>query len=76
LALRDKSSALARSTRDRLNILDTIAKAGAGFKSLGDTWESRGPSRGGGAGRGAFGMADGDRHRQIFSRCRRYLAGN
>jgi DNA invertase Pin-like site-specific DNA recombinase len=29
---------LARSTRDLLNILDTIAKAGAGFKSLGDVW--------------------------------------
>jgi DNA invertase Pin-like site-specific DNA recombinase len=29
---------LARSTRDLLNILDIIAKAGAGFKSLGDTW--------------------------------------
>jgi DNA invertase Pin-like site-specific DNA recombinase len=29
---------LARSTRDLLNILDTIAKAGAGFKSLTDTW--------------------------------------
>jgi DNA invertase Pin-like site-specific DNA recombinase len=29
---------LARSTRDLLNILDTIAKAGAGFKSLADTW--------------------------------------
>ena len=29
---------LARSTRDLLNILDAIAKAGAGFKSLGDTW--------------------------------------
>jgi DNA invertase Pin-like site-specific DNA recombinase len=29
---------LARSTRDLLNILDTISKAGAGFKSLGDTW--------------------------------------
>jgi DNA invertase Pin-like site-specific DNA recombinase len=29
---------LARSTRDLLNILDTIAKAGAGFKSLGDSW--------------------------------------
>ena len=28
---------LARSTRDLLNILDTIAKAGAGFKSLTDT---------------------------------------
>ena len=29
---------LARSTRDLLNILDAIAKAGAGFKSLGDPW--------------------------------------
>ena len=29
---------LARSTRDLLNILDTIAKAGAGFRSLGDVW--------------------------------------
>jgi DNA invertase Pin-like site-specific DNA recombinase len=29
---------LARSTRDLLNILDTIAKAGAGFKSLADIW--------------------------------------
>ena len=29
---------LARSTRDLLNILDVIAKAGAGFKSLADTW--------------------------------------
>jgi DNA invertase Pin-like site-specific DNA recombinase len=29
---------LARSTRDLLNILDAIGKAGAGFKSLGDTW--------------------------------------
>jgi DNA invertase Pin-like site-specific DNA recombinase len=29
---------LARSTRDLLNILDTVAKAGAGFKSLGDAW--------------------------------------
>jgi DNA invertase Pin-like site-specific DNA recombinase len=29
---------LARSTRDLLNILDAIAKAAAGFKSLGDTW--------------------------------------
>src|ERR1700736_6947030 len=27
-----------RSTRDLLNILDTIAKAGAGFRSLADTW--------------------------------------
>jgi DNA invertase Pin-like site-specific DNA recombinase len=29
---------LARSTRDLLNILDKIAKAGATFKSLGDAW--------------------------------------
>src|SRR6195256_3800930 len=29
---------LARSTRDLLNILDTLAKAGVGFKSLGDAW--------------------------------------
>jgi DNA invertase Pin-like site-specific DNA recombinase len=29
---------LARSTRDLLNILDTITKAGAGFNSLTDTW--------------------------------------
>jgi DNA invertase Pin-like site-specific DNA recombinase len=29
---------LARSTRDLLNTLDTIAKARAGFRSLGDTW--------------------------------------
>ncbi len=29
---------LARSTRDLLNTLDTIAKAGAGFQSLGDAW--------------------------------------
>ncbi|MBV9530953.1 MAG: recombinase family protein [Bradyrhizobium sp.] len=29
---------LARSTRDLLNILDAIGKAGAGFKSLADTW--------------------------------------
>ena len=29
---------LARSTRDLLNTLDTIVKAGAGFSSLGDTW--------------------------------------
>jgi DNA invertase Pin-like site-specific DNA recombinase/predicted nucleotidyltransferase len=44
-ALRDGDSLLvtrldrlARSTRDLLNILDTIAKAGAGFRSLGDAW--------------------------------------
>jgi len=29
---------LARSTRDLLNVLDQVAKAGAGFKSLGDAW--------------------------------------
>jgi DNA invertase Pin-like site-specific DNA recombinase len=29
---------LARSTRDLLNVLDEISKAGAGFKSLADTW--------------------------------------
>jgi DNA invertase Pin-like site-specific DNA recombinase len=29
---------MARSTRDLLNILDVAGKAGAGFKSLGDTW--------------------------------------
>jgi DNA invertase Pin-like site-specific DNA recombinase len=29
---------LARSTRDLLNILDRVAKAGAGFRSLADTW--------------------------------------
>src|ERR1700683_4695965 len=29
---------LARSTRDLLNIMATIAEKGAGFQSLGDTW--------------------------------------
>jgi DNA invertase Pin-like site-specific DNA recombinase len=29
---------LARSTRDLLNVLDEIAKKGAGFRSLNDTW--------------------------------------
>jgi DNA invertase Pin-like site-specific DNA recombinase len=29
---------LARSTRDLLNILDTVAKAEAGFRSLADAW--------------------------------------
>jgi DNA invertase Pin-like site-specific DNA recombinase len=29
---------LARSTRDLLNILDAVAKAGAGFKSIKDSW--------------------------------------
>jgi DNA invertase Pin-like site-specific DNA recombinase len=29
---------LARSTRDLLNIMATIAEKGAGFRSLGDTW--------------------------------------
>lgn len=29
---------LARSTRDLLNLLDAVAKAGAGFRSLADAW--------------------------------------
>jgi DNA invertase Pin-like site-specific DNA recombinase len=29
---------LARSTRDLLNVLDTISKNGAGFRSIADTW--------------------------------------
>jgi DNA invertase Pin-like site-specific DNA recombinase len=29
---------LARSTRDLLNVLDTVSKAGAGFRSLADSW--------------------------------------
>ena|ERR1700744_5805613 len=29
---------LARSTRDLLNVLDAVAKAGADFRSLADTW--------------------------------------
>jgi DNA invertase Pin-like site-specific DNA recombinase len=29
---------LARSTRDLLNVLDQVARAGAGFKSLADAW--------------------------------------
>ena len=29
---------LARSTRDLLNVLDAVAKAGAGFRSLSDQW--------------------------------------
>ena len=29
---------LARSTRDLLNIVDAVTKAGAGFRSLGDQW--------------------------------------
>src|SRR5262245_34666233 len=29
---------LARSTRDLLNVLDAVAKAGAGFKSIADAW--------------------------------------
>jgi DNA invertase Pin-like site-specific DNA recombinase len=29
---------LARSTRDLLNVLDAVAKQGAGFKSLKDIW--------------------------------------
>jgi DNA invertase Pin-like site-specific DNA recombinase len=37
---------LARSTRDLFNILDVIAKAGAGFKSLGDAWADTTTSHG------------------------------
>jgi DNA invertase Pin-like site-specific DNA recombinase len=33
-----KLDRLARSTRDLLNTLDAVAKAGAAFKSLGDNW--------------------------------------
>jgi DNA invertase Pin-like site-specific DNA recombinase len=33
-----KLDRLARSTRDLLNVLDAIAKAGATFKALGDPW--------------------------------------
>jgi DNA invertase Pin-like site-specific DNA recombinase len=29
---------LARSTRDLLNVLDTVSKAGSGFLSLADAW--------------------------------------
>jgi DNA invertase Pin-like site-specific DNA recombinase len=29
---------LARSTRDLLNVLDAVGKAGAGFRSLADAW--------------------------------------
>ena len=29
---------LARSTRDLLNVLDALARKGAGFRSLADTW--------------------------------------
>jgi DNA invertase Pin-like site-specific DNA recombinase len=29
---------LARSTRDLLNVLDSVAKAGASFRSIGDAW--------------------------------------
>jgi DNA invertase Pin-like site-specific DNA recombinase len=38
---------LARSMRDLLNILDTISKAGAGFKSLADTWADTTTAQGG-----------------------------
>jgi DNA invertase Pin-like site-specific DNA recombinase len=37
---------LARSTRDLLNTLDEIAKRGAGFKSLADTWADTTTPRG------------------------------
>jgi DNA invertase Pin-like site-specific DNA recombinase len=34
---------LARSTRDLQNVLDAIAKAGAGFRSLADAWADTQP---------------------------------
>ena len=34
---------LARSTRDLLNVLDALARKGAGFKSLADTWADTSP---------------------------------
>src|SRR3954447_13244300 len=37
---------LARSTRDLLNILATIAERGAGFRSLGDAWADTSTSHG------------------------------
>lgn len=37
---------LARSTRDLLNILDTLAKRGASFRSLGDSWADTTPPHG------------------------------
>ena len=37
---------LARSTRDLLNLLGTIAEKGAGFKSLRDTWADTTPAHG------------------------------
>ena len=37
---------LARSTRDLLNILDCVAKIGAGFKSLKDSWADTTTSHG------------------------------
>jgi DNA invertase Pin-like site-specific DNA recombinase len=38
---------LARSTRDLLNVLDAIGKAGAGFRSLADAWADSPPLTGG-----------------------------
>jgi DNA invertase Pin-like site-specific DNA recombinase len=38
---------LARSTRDLLNILDQIAKAGGTFRSLGDAWADTSTAHGG-----------------------------
>ena len=32
---------LARSTRDLLNLLDAVAKKGAGFRSLRDAWADK-----------------------------------
>jgi DNA invertase Pin-like site-specific DNA recombinase len=36
---------LARSTRDRLNVLDAVGKARAGFRSLADAWAQNRSSR-------------------------------
>jgi len=38
---------LARSTRDLLNVLDAVGKAGAGFRSLADTWCDTSSAHGG-----------------------------
>src|SRR5215813_712784 len=38
LVLVTRLDRLARSTRDLLNVIDTIGKSGAAFKSLGDAW--------------------------------------
>ena len=40
-----KLDRLARSTRDLLNTLDAIGKAGASFRSLSDSWADTSPVR-------------------------------